>query len=63
MFLALAEDGGQEVYGEEGISKKMNTEGHSGSGEEPRKALGRDRGVWGAGRWRVVPRLQEWCEG
>ena len=39
--VALAADGGREVYGEDGISKGMNAEVHSGSGEEPGKALGR----------------------
>ena len=33
--------GSREVYREEGISKEMNTEGHSGSGEEPGKTLGK----------------------
>lgn len=39
--LAMAVGGSREVYREEGISKEMNTEGHSGSGEEPGKALGK----------------------
>lgn len=39
--LALAVDGGREVYGQDGISKEVNAEVHSGSGEEPGKALGR----------------------
>ena len=39
--LAVAVGGSREVYREEGISKEMNTEGHSGSREEPGEALGK----------------------
>lgn len=35
--LALAVDGGREVYGQDGISKEVNAEVHSGSGEEPQR--------------------------
>ena len=37
----MAVGGSREVYREEGISKEMNTEGHSGSREEPGEALGK----------------------